>query len=110
MKFGTNKEKGNSGLGMAIAYFSANGYTVSIPLNDTQDYRNDTQGIIVPSKNELDAWIEEQIKRNPKITTEKLASMSKRSIITIKRHIAKLDHISFVGSGFSGHWEFQEIS
>ncbi len=38
MKFDTNKEKGNSGLGMAIAYFSTNGYTVSIPLNDTQDY------------------------------------------------------------------------
>lgn len=38
MFFSTNKEKGNSGLGMAIAYFSANGYTVSIPLNDTQDY------------------------------------------------------------------------
>ncbi len=38
MKFGTNKEKGNSSLGIAIAYFSTNGYTVSIPLNDTQDY------------------------------------------------------------------------
>ena len=38
MNFNTNKEKGNSGLGMAIAYFSSNGYTVSIPLNDTQDY------------------------------------------------------------------------
>ena len=38
MNFKTNKEKGNSGLGMAIAYFSTNGYTVSIPLNDTQDY------------------------------------------------------------------------
>lgn len=38
MQFNTNKEKGNSGLGMAIAYFSINGYTVSIPLNDTQDY------------------------------------------------------------------------
>lgn len=38
MVFNTNKEKGNSGLGMAIAYFSTNGYTVSIPLNDTQDY------------------------------------------------------------------------
>ena len=38
MFFSTNKEKGNSGLGMAIAYFSANGYTVYIPLNDTQDY------------------------------------------------------------------------
>ena len=38
MNFKTNKEKGNSGLGIAIAYFSTNGYTVSIPLNDTQDY------------------------------------------------------------------------
>lgn len=38
MKFQTNKEKGNAGLAMAIAYFSTNGYTVSIPLNDTQDY------------------------------------------------------------------------
>lgn len=25
-------------MGIAIAYYSANGYTVSIPLNDTQDY------------------------------------------------------------------------
>ena len=38
MIFSSNKEKGNSGLGMAIAYFSTNGYVVSIPLNDTQDY------------------------------------------------------------------------
>jgi len=38
MLFNTNKEKGNAGLGMAIAYYSCNGYTVSIPLNDTQDY------------------------------------------------------------------------
>ena len=38
MLFNTNKEKGKAGLGMAIAYYSCNGYTVSIPLNDTQDY------------------------------------------------------------------------
>ena len=38
IKFSTNKEKGNAGLGIAIAYYSTNGYTVSIPLNDTQDY------------------------------------------------------------------------
>ncbi len=38
MVFNTNKEKGNSGLGIAIAYFTTHGYTVSIPLNDTQDY------------------------------------------------------------------------
>lgn len=38
MKFESNKDKGNFGLGVAIAYFTTNGYTVSIPLNDTQDY------------------------------------------------------------------------
>ena len=38
MIFKTNKEKGNAGLGIAIAYYASNGYTVSIPLNDTQDY------------------------------------------------------------------------
>ena len=38
MNFKTNKEKGNSALGIAIAYFITNGYVVSIPLNDTQDY------------------------------------------------------------------------
>lgn len=38
MNFSTNKEKGNSSLGIAIAYYASNGYTVSIPLNDTQDY------------------------------------------------------------------------
>ena len=49
MTFSTNKEKGNSGLGMAIAYFSTNGYTVSIPLNDTQDY-----DLIVEKDNKLE--------------------------------------------------------
>ncbi len=38
MVFNTNKEKGNSSLGIAIAYYTSNGYIVSIPLNDTQDY------------------------------------------------------------------------
>ncbi len=38
MIFSSNKEKGNTSLGMAIAYFTSQGYTVSIPLNDTQDY------------------------------------------------------------------------
>lgn len=48
MNFTTNKEKGNSGLGMAIAYFTTNGYIVSIPLNDTQDY-----DLIVEKENRL---------------------------------------------------------
>ena len=38
MKLNSRREIGNAGLAMAIAYFGANGITVSIPLNDTQDY------------------------------------------------------------------------
>ena len=49
MNFQTNKEKGNASLGIAIAYFSANGYTVSVPLNDTQDY-----DLIVDKDNKLE--------------------------------------------------------
>lgn len=49
MIFNTNKEKGNASLGVAIAYFAANGYTVSIPLNDTQDY-----DLIVDKNNKLE--------------------------------------------------------
>ena len=38
MIFETNKDKGRAGLSAAIAYFGMNGYNVSIPLNDTQEY------------------------------------------------------------------------
>lgn len=38
MIFETNKDKGRAGMSLAIAYFGSNGYTVSIPLNDTQWY------------------------------------------------------------------------
>ena len=38
MLFNTNQEKGRAGMSLGIAYFGANGYTVSIPLNDTQWY------------------------------------------------------------------------
>ena len=68
--------------------------------DDTQgDTQDDTQGL------DSDSWIENEIANNPKITTEELARLSGKSIITIKRHLAKLKHINFVGSGYSGHWE-----
>lgn len=38
MLFETNKDKGRAGMSLGIAYFGANGYTVNIPLNDTQWY------------------------------------------------------------------------
>ncbi len=48
MNFKTNKEKGNSALGIAIGYFASNGYTVSVPLNDTQDY-----DLVIEEKNKF---------------------------------------------------------
>lgn len=38
MEISTNKDRGRAGISLAIAYFGANGYTVSLPLNDTQWY------------------------------------------------------------------------
>ena len=38
MLFETNKDKGRAGLALGIAWFGANGYSVNIPLNDTQWY------------------------------------------------------------------------
>ena len=76
---------------------------------DIKEYnggKNDTQGILKGKT--LDFWIEKQIKINPKITTEELAVLSERSIITIKRHISNLAHIKYVGSGYSGHWEVRD--
>ena len=59
----------------------------------------------VPQDKELDNWIEKQIRNNPQISTEDLAKLSHRSSKTIKRHLAKMPHIRYVGSGYSGHWE-----
>ena len=66
------------------------------------DTQGDSQG------DALDLWIEEQIRKNPNITTEELSKISKKGLATIKRHIAKLSHIKYVGSGYSGHWEIVE--
>lgn len=57
------------------------------------------------SDKKLDVWIVEQIKKNPKITTEELAVKSQKGVRTIKRHISMLGNVRFIGSGYSGHWE-----
>ena len=54
---------------------------------------------------DLCKWIEEQIINNPKITTEELAQKSEKGVRTIKRYLAKMPHIKYIGSGYSGHWE-----
>ena len=67
------------------------------------DTQTDTQGI-----NDLDKWLLNQIISAPSITSEKLASLSGKSLITIKRHLKKMKNVRYVGSGYSGHWEVDE--
>lgn len=38
MNINDNKSKGKAGLAIAIGYYGNEGYTISLPLNDTQDY------------------------------------------------------------------------
>ena len=78
-----------------------------VPQDDTQ---GDTQGGTQDGtqSDDLDKWIEYQVAVYPKITTGELAQLSGKSIITIKRRIAKMPHIVYVGSGYSGHWEVRK--
>ena len=74
---------------------------------DTQDVPQDvpqggTQG------DDLDKWIEYQVAVYPKITTEELALQIGVTSKTIKRRIAKMPHVVYVGSGYSGHWEVRK--
>lgn len=82
--------------------------TKGVAQNDTQsdtqgDTQDGTQG--VTQDKGLDDWIGKQIRNNPQISTEDLAKLSNRSSKTIKRHLAKMPHIRYMGSGYSGHWE-----
>ena len=83
------------------------GVPQDVPQDVTQDVtQSGTQG--GTQEENLDAWIECQIRQNSKITTEELSEKSGKGLRTIKRHIAKMPHIRYVGSGYSGHWEITE--
>lgn len=74
-----------------------------IPRNGTQDVPLD-----VPRKNRdnpLDIQILNMIKKDNKVSTEKMAMALGISSKTVKRHIKDLDIIQFVGRGCNGHWE-----
>jgi len=77
-------------------------------LNNNYSGEIQSEGQNVPQEGmdqSLDVWIEEQIKKDPWTTTEKLAKLCGKTSKTIKRHIAKMAHITYVGVGKNGHWE-----
>ena len=48
------------------------------------------------------------IRKDSKISTEKMAIALCVSSKTIKRHIKEMDHVNYIGRGFSGHWEIMD--
>ena len=66
---------------------------------DTQD---DTQG---DTQDDTQEKIIKMIKENPQVSTADMAKELKIGIATVKRKIKKMSNVSYVGRGYSGHWE-----
>lgn len=48
------------------------------------------------------------IKANPQVSTAGMAKELGIGVATVKRKIKKMPSVSYVGSGYSGHWEVKE--
>jgi len=88
-------------------------FTVVMPnlnYNVPQDVPQDVPQVVpqdVP-QDKLDMQILDLIRKDNKISTEKIAIALGVSSKTIKRHIKEMDNICYVGRGFSGHWEITD--
>lgn len=68
------------------------------------DPEGDAEKIDVP-QNKLNIQILDLIRKDSKISTEKIAIASGVSSKTIKRHVKEMHNVSYIGHGFSGRWE-----
>ena len=110
-------ERKGSGFGKIIS-----GYEFQINYNESKkpSFRSDRYQftVVMPSLNydvpqdvpqdKLDVQIVDLIRKDRKISTEKMAIVLGVSSKTIKRHIKEMDNVCYVGRGFSGHWEIKD--
>ena len=77
--------------------------------NDTHDTKNDTHNDTHDTQNDTHDDTKEKIIRmiqtNPKVSTADIAKELGVGIATVKRKIKKIPNVSYVRSGYSGHWE-----
>ena len=72
-------------------------YAPQIKKNSTQgDTQDDTQEKII-----------KMIRENPQVSTADMATKLGIGIATVKRKIKKMPNVSYVGRGYSGHWEIR---
>ena len=70
--------------------------------------------VVMPNLNynvpqdKMDVQILDLIRKDSKISTEKMTIALGVSSKTIKRHIKEMDNVCYVGRGFSGHWEIMD--
>ncbi|MCB6199895.1 putative DNA binding domain-containing protein [Acetatifactor sp. DFI.5.50] len=84
-------------------------YATQVKQNGTQgdtqdDTRDDTQG---DTQDDTQEKIIKMIEENPRVSTSDMAKRLGIGIATVKRKIKKMPNISYVGSGYSGHWEIK---
>lgn len=114
-------ERKDSGFGKIIS-----GYEFQINYNESKrpSFRSDRYQftVVMPNLNydvpqnvpqdvpqdKLDAQIVDLIRKDNKISTEKIAIALGVSSKTIKRHIKEMDNVNYIGRGFSGYWEIIE--
>lgn len=65
------------------------------------DTKDDTQGT-------LNHQIIALIRKDCKLSTERMAIALGVSVSTIKRHIKTMENVNYIGRGYSGHWEITE--
>lgn len=123
-RLGYMEQKG-SGFGKIIS-----GYEFQINYNESKkpSFRSDRYQftVIMPNLNyyvprdvpqdvphnvpqdELDICIIKLIRKNSKISSDKMAIALGVSAKTIKRHIREMENVHYVGRGSNGHWEIKE--
>ena len=72
----------------------------------TQDGTQD--GTQVNKRVKLEDQLILMIRNNAKISIGKMSEATGVSVRTIKRRIAEMPNVQFIGRGFSGHWEIKE--
>lgn len=114
-------ERKGSGFGKIIS-----GYEFQINYNESKkpSFRSDRYQftVVMPNLNydvtqdvpqdvpqdKLEVQIVDLIRKDRKISTEKMAIVLGVSSKTIKRHIKEMNNVCYVGRGFSGHWEITD--
>ena len=59
-------------------------------------------------QDKLNVQIIDLIRKDRKISTEKMAAALGVSSKTIKRHIKEMDNVCYIGRGFIAHWEISD--